>query len=351
MASIHPYKGRRGTTYRVFWRTSDGLQRTRNFATKAEAREWRATVERLEAAGKAPDPARGDIPLEAWAAQVLATLHLKPKTAETYASLLRSRILPTFGGQPIGDISRAQVRAWVADMAGEVSAKRTRNAHGLLSRLLNEAVLEGRIAANPAAGVPLPKAVSPDVVPWTAEELLAVARESGRYEPLIMWLGLMGTRWAETIGLERRKIRDGVVRIDSTLSEVNGRFHRVPTKTYIARTLPLPNKVQEQLNNLGQELLFTTRYGNPVRSAAFRSRVFLPAIERAGVRPLHIHGLRHTCASLLASQGAPPKVIQAWLGHQDLRTTMTIYTHAFSADVHEAARRFDMLLAQTPTPG
>lgn len=165
-----------------------------------------------------------------------------------------------------------------------------------------------------------------------------------------MWLGLMGTRWAETIGLERRKIRDGVVRIDSTLSEVNRRFHRVPTKTYVTRTLPLPDKVREQLDSLGQELLFTTRYGNPVRSAAFRSRVILPAIERAGVRQLHIHGVRHTCASLLSSQGTPPKIIQAWLGHQDLRTTMTIYTHAFSADVIEAARRFDMVLAQTPTP-
>lgn len=165
MASIHPYKGRRGTTYRVFWRTSDGLQRTRTFASKAEARAWRATVEQLEAAGQAPDPSRGDIPLEVWAAQVLATLHLKPKTAETYASLLRSRILPTFGQQPIGTISRAQVRAWVAGMAGEVSAKRTRNAHGLLSRLLNEALLDGRLLANPAAGVPLPRVVASEVEP------------------------------------------------------------------------------------------------------------------------------------------------------------------------------------------
>jgi integrase len=186
--------------------------------------------------------------------------------------------------------------------------------------------------------------VSPDVIPWTAEELFAVAHEAGRYEPLVIWLGLMGTRWAEAIGLERHKIRNGVARIDSTLSEVNGRFHRVPTKTFVARSFPLPGIVQQHLEQLGPELLFTTSHGNPVRSAAFRSRVFLPAIQRAGVRPLHIHGLRHTCASLLASQGAPPKVIQAWLGHQDLRTTMSIYTHAFSADVVEAAQRFDALM-------
>ena len=160
MASIHPYRGRRGTSYRVFWRTSDGVQHSQTFPSKAEAREWRATVEQLETAGQAPDPTRGDITLEVWAAQVLATLHLKPKTAETYASLLRSRILPTFGTHPIGSISRAQVREWVARTAGEVSAKRTRNAHGLLSRLLNEAVLDGRLLTNPAAGVPLPRVIT-----------------------------------------------------------------------------------------------------------------------------------------------------------------------------------------------
>ena len=338
MASIHPYKGRRGTTYRVFWRTSDGLQRTRPVISKAEAREGRATVERLEGAGQAPDPSRGDVPLEVWAAQLLATLHLKPKTAETYASLLRSRILPTFGTQPIGTISRAQVRAWVAGMAGEVSAKRTRNAHGLLSRLLNEAVLDGRLLTNPAAGVPLPRVVSTEVEPWTAGELMAVAGAAGRYEPLVVWLGLMGTRWAETVGLEWDKIRGGVAVIDSTLSEVNGRFYRVSTKTFVARRLPLPKPVSDRLPEPGQGLVFTTTYGNPIRSAAFRHRVFLPACERAGVRPIRIHGLRHTCASLLMENGASPKTVQAWLGHSDLRLTMNTYTHAYASDLQRASQ-------------
>jgi hypothetical protein len=82
MGSIHPCKGRRGTTYRVFWRTSEGPQRTRTFTSKTEAKEWWATAERLEAAGQAPDPTRGNIPLDDWAGQVLATLHLKQKTMD-----------------------------------------------------------------------------------------------------------------------------------------------------------------------------------------------------------------------------------------------------------------------------
>ena len=345
MASIHPYRGRRGTSYRVFWRTSDGVQHSQTFPSKAEAREWRSTVERFEAAGQTPVPTRGDIRLEVWAGQVIATLHLKPKTAETYASLLRSRILPTFGGQPIGAISRQQVRHWVAEMAAEVSPKRTRNAHGLLSRLLNEAVLDGRLVANPAAGVPLPRVITAEVEPWTAEELMAVATAAGRYEPLIVWLGLMGTRWAETVGLEWAKVRRGVAVIDSSLSEVNGRFHRVPTKTFVARRLPLPSLVSDRLPEPGSGLVFTTTLGNPIRSAAFRHRVFLPACERADVRPLRIHDLRHTCASLLMGSGASPKTVQAWLGHADLRLTMNTYTHAYAQDAEQAAQRLTRLVS------
>jgi integrase len=338
VASIQTYRRPRGTTYRVMWRTPDGAQRSRSFKTRPEARDWRGIVDRLEAVGQAPDPSRGDVPLDVWAEQVIGTLHLKPKTVEAYASLLRSRILPKFSGQPIGTISRQQVREWVSDMAGEVSPKRTRNAHGLLSRLLNEAVLDGRLVANPAAGVPLPRVIASEVEPWTAEELMAVAGAAGRYEPLIVWLGLMGTRWAETVGLEWDKIRGGVAVIDSTLSEVNGKFHRVPTKTFTSRRLPLPEQVSQRLPERRQGLVFTTTQGNPVRSAAFRSRIFLPACERAGVRPIRIHDLRHTCASLLMGHGASPKTVQAWLGHNDIRVTMNTYTHAYSTDLEDAAR-------------
>ena len=344
MASIHPYRGPRGTSYRVFWRTSEGLQRARTFKTRAEAREWRGTVERLEAARQAPDPTRGDVLLEVWAEQVIGTLHLKPKTAETYASLMRSRLLPAFNGQSIGTISRQQVRQWVADMSQEVSPKRVRNAHGLLSRLLNEAVLDGRLVANPAAGIPLPRVVAPAVEPWTADELMAVAAAAGRYESLIVWLGLMGTRWAETVGLEWDKIRGGVAAIDSTLSEVNGKFHRVPTKTFTARRLPIPDEVARRMPAGGRGLVFSTTRGNPIRSAAFRCRVFLPACERAGVRALRIHDLRHTCASLLLRSGVGPKAVQSWLGHRDIRVTMNTYAHIFSDEHERASERLNLML-------
>jgi hypothetical protein len=58
------------------------------------ATRFRTTPEGLEQAGQGPDLRRGDVTLDAWVDQVLATLHLKPSTAETHASLLRSRNRP-----------------------------------------------------------------------------------------------------------------------------------------------------------------------------------------------------------------------------------------------------------------
>jgi len=37
--------------------------------------------------------------------------------------------------------------------------------------------------------------------------------------------------------------------------------------------------------------------------------------------------LRHSCASLLLSQGIPMKQIQDWLGHSTFATTADIYSH------------------------
>ena len=343
MASIIRRDGLKGPTWRVLWRTQTGAQRSKTFKARDEAKRFRATLESLELAGQGPDLRRGDVTLEDWASQVLATLPLKPKTAETYASLLRSRILPEFGHRTLRSIQRADVRSWAAGMAVEVSARRTQNAYALLNRLLNEAVLEGLLLTNPASGIRMPRAQRPQIAPWGADELRAVAASSGRYEPLILWLGLMGTRWAETIGLRGSDISSGVVTIDSSLSEVNGRFHRVPTKTYATRRLPIPDLLTGSIPESTGGLLFATRYGNPIRNAKFRSDVFLPACKRAGVAPIRIHDLRHTCASILIQGGANPKMVQEWLGHQDIRITLNTYTHLYSSDLVQIAERIDNL--------
>ncbi|WP_135230829.1 site-specific integrase [Deinococcus fonticola] len=49
----------------------------------------------------------------------------------------------------------------------------------------------------------------------------------------------------------------------------------------------------------------------------------------AGVRHLHIHGLRDTYASLAARQGVPIEVISKQLGHASVAFTLNVYRTVF----------------------
>lgn len=346
MASIQKRQGKRGTTYRVMWRLEDGSQRSKTLKTYDTARRFRNEVEALEQRNRAPDPQRGAITLSAWSEQFLATLHLKPKSVESYKSLLRSRILPAMGDKPISAITRLDVQQWVADMADQLSVRRTKSAYALLNQMLTEAVRHDLILTNPAANVSLPKEFKNDIDVLTLDQLMAVAEKCGRYASLVLFLGITGVRWSEAIGLTWDRMNDNTVTIDRALSEVNGQFHEVGTKTYEVRRLPLPTLLMERMPASREGFVFTTTHGNPIRSARFRNHVWKPALASAGVDYVKIHALRHTAASLLISQGASIKLVQRWMGHANAAMTLDVYGHLYPNDLEDIAARVDSHLSR-----
>ncbi|WP_288693345.1 tyrosine-type recombinase/integrase, partial [uncultured Gemmiger sp.] len=50
-------------------------------------------------------------------------------------------------------------------------------------------------------------------------------------------------------------------------------------------------------------------------------------LKKAGVETVNPHALRHTCASMLLSEGYGLKDVQEWLGHSDIKMTANIYGH------------------------
>jgi integrase len=79
--------------------------------------------------------------------------------------------------------------------------------------------------------------------------------------------------------------------------------------------------------------------GLPVDPAKLTRR-FLKQLERAGVRRVTFHELRHTFGTRMAAAGVPMRTIQHWMGHSDSKTTQ-IYVHfqpmAYEADVIDDA--------------
>ena len=85
-------------------------------------------------------------------------------------------------------------------------------------------------------------------------------------------------------------------------------------------------------------LLFPTRKGTPVYSAALRAMVKRRG-QKAGLghKDVHPHMLRHTFATELYRQTKDIRLVQKALGHADLSTTM-IYTHLVDDDLEAALK-------------
>lgn len=69
-------------------------------------------------------------------------------------------------------------------------------------------------------------------------------------------------------------------------------------------------------------------------------RRFKQAIDRAEVRAITFHELRHTFGTRMAATGVPLRTIQHWMGHTDAKTAQ-VYAHyqpsAAEAEIVEAA--------------
>ena len=74
------------------------------------------------------------------------------------------------------------------------------------------------------------------------------------------------------------------------------------------------------------------------------SRAFKSILKESCLPDIRFHDLRHTCATLLFSKGANPKVVQEMLGHSSVAITMDRYTHWIPSMGEQAAKMLEAAL-------
>lgn len=89
-------------------------------------------------------------------------------------------------------------------------------------------------------------------------------------------------------------------------------------------------------------LVFASTVGTPIHPRNML-RAFYKLLERAGLPHMRFHDLRHSCATLLAAQGVPPRVAMDILGHSDIRLTLNVYTHVRDESKRQAAEAMERL--------
>lgn len=59
-----------------------------------------------------------------------------------------------------------------------------------------------------------------------------------------------------------------------------------------------------------------------------------------------MHDLRHSAATLLLSLGIHPRLVQEILGHEQIDTTMNIYSHILPTMQKEVVEKLDSLFGR-----
>lgn len=92
------------------------------------------------------------------------------------------------------------------------------------------------------------------------------------------------------------------------------------------------------------DLVFCTRLGTPLNAENIIKRHFYPLIEKAGVRKISFHSLRHCSATIALAMDANLKIIQERLGHTTIKTTADIYSHPSLEMQKDVARKIDHVI-------
>jgi len=137
-----------------------------------------------------------------------------------------------------------------------------------------------------------------------------------------------------------------------------------PLKTHAARTLEIDRDIAVLLKRLKQflaelKLKFGPHYrdhdlvfcknnselylhhqqpGDPLCIKSIGEREFQRLIQAAEVPRITLHGLRHTCATLLLKARQPIHLVSKRLGHLQISTTLDIYGHVLPSMQAEASK-------------
>jgi integrase len=341
--------------YRARYRAPDGRERSKCFARKIDAERFLSTVESSKLRGDWIDPSLGKTQLEEWANVWIDSVcgTLKPKTVDGYKSLLRSRIIPTFGDHPLASVLPSEVQAWVSAMDAEgLSASRIHEAWVVLSQILDAAVRDGRVARNSARGVKLPRQHRQEAEYFEPNQIERIAKSMPEpYDLLVRVLGTLGLRFGEAAALRRRDVDQlrRRLRVEGSLAEIRGRITAGSTKSHQTRSVPLPSSLAKALGDHlddragtdPDDLVFTGPKGAPLRYSAFYHRLWQPALRSLGLPAAGVHVTRHSAAAAMISAGATPKALQTVMGHASAAFTLTVYGHLFDSDLDALADRLD----------
>ncbi len=305
-----------------------------------------------------------------------------PNTLRNYRERYTKNIKPIIGRMFLSDVKQMHCYLVLNKMKEEGYAQSTiYQTYITMGAILKSAKTNDLITKHPMDGIKnqKPQDSATELKCFTIEEqrLFAEAAKKTHYFAPFGFALETGLRPGEIIGLtwDMVDFEKGTVTINKSLEYrySKGYWQAGAPKTLTSyRTIPITNRAIEILKEekakrgsqkkspmLSQVLSFEDkrngeivsfkmsdlvfvnfRTGEPTKNSTYDSRMY-KICEKANIRHISMHGLRHTYATRAIERGMQPKVLQKLLGHSSIKITMDKYVHVTEDSFADAIRLFE----------
>lgn len=378
---------KRGNKYRVYWYVVGSDNRNRrvmSFDSPTDADTFKKKLEYQQSIGIVFDPVKmtfGEY-LDHW-----LEIHkdkLAPKTYASYRCEIENHIKPNLGSIKLLRLTPMQLQNYYTVLQKEGKAnilnrklekedldprarkraeKRLKKMteegkaglsgttvnyhHRIIHKALKQAYKWQMVGQNVADAVETPKK-NPTEIEYMKKHQVHhfINAIKGNYDyPVILAAIYTGMRQGELLGLRWQDVdlEAGIIYIQQQAQYLPDKgFYFKEPKQNSKRRIPIPlplnsalrqvKKEQERYKKIyGEEykkldLVFCAPDGGQQEGTALTKR-FQALLEEHGLPKMRFHSLRHTFATMCRGAGMSIEDIQDLLGHADISTTKTMYTH------------------------
>lgn len=255
------------------------------------------------------------------------------------------RAVAEFGKEDVADITAKDIENYIADFSKTYAKKTVITQRQIIRQIMHKAQREGYIDFNPADACPLPKNLPqkkrdsppPDQI---AKIKAGISDDFGLFAYLIFYTGCRrgeaeGLRY-EDIDRERKRIhiRRSVYNVSTTP------MIKEPKTQAGIRSVPLLDALADVLPKKKHGFIFSEDGGKSPLPDWKVSRRYEAYKKRTGVTVMP-HQIRHGYATALYEAGIDYKMIQHFVGHAQLSTTMDIYTDILESKIKSAADKME----------
>lgn len=255
------------------------------------------------------------------------------------SSILESSLTPALGSLNVGEITKANILEFRAELAkrqgrgrNTLLSPKTINSHMAILRMVIDEAADRFGFETPYRNIKPLKLQKSHIEPFSLKEVERItSKVRSDYRDYYIVRFYTGLRTGEVDGLKWKHVdfdkheilvRETLINGQTEYTKTDGSQREIPMLGPVMGAL----KRQHSATRHKSEYVFCNRLGEPLDHNNVTKRVWYPLLRRLGLKKRRPYQTRHTAATLFLASGENPEWVAKTLGHSSTEMLFKVYS-------------------------